>query len=74
MLTVSLHGINIHAPHGLYPEEHILGNAFVIDVDLWLPDVHPWPFAWRSGTIYILQFTLHVHKKAHKITVGEIGT
>ncbi len=45
MLTVSLHGIKIHAPHGLYPEEHILGNAFEIDVDLWLPDAQPWPFA-----------------------------
>jgi 7,8-dihydroneopterin aldolase/epimerase/oxygenase len=45
MLTVSLHGIKIHAPHGLYPEEHILGNAFEIDVDLWLNDAQPWPFA-----------------------------
>ena len=33
----------------------------------WNFRVHPWPFAWRSGTIYILQFTLHVHKKAHKM-------
>ena len=45
MLTVSLHGIKIHAPHGLYPEEHILGNSFVTDVDIWLPDTLPWPFA-----------------------------
>ena len=45
MLTVSLHGIKIHAPHGLYPEEHILGNVFEIDVDLWLHDTLPWPFA-----------------------------
>ncbi len=45
MLTVSLHGIKIYAPHGLYQEEHILGNAFVTDVDLWLSDVLPWPFA-----------------------------
>jgi len=46
MLTVSLHGIHIHAPHGLYPQEHILGNDFEIDVDIWLPvlDGHAWPF------------------------------
>ena len=45
MLTVSLHKIKIIAPHGLYPEEHILGNTFEIDVDLTLPDAQPWPFA-----------------------------
>lgn len=45
MLTVSLHKIKIIAPHGLYPEEHILGNTFEIDVDISLPDVQPWPFA-----------------------------
>ncbi len=45
MLTVSLHGIKIQAPHGLYPEEHILGNTFEIDVDVSLPDAQPWPFA-----------------------------
>ena len=45
MLTVSLHAITIHAPHGLYPEEHILGNNFEVDVDISLPDTQPWPFA-----------------------------
>ena len=45
MLTVSLHGIKIHAPIGLYPEEKITGNDFEIDVDVWLPDAQPWPFA-----------------------------
>lgn len=45
MLTVSLHGIKINALHGLYPEEHILGNTFEIDIDIWLPDTLPWPFA-----------------------------
>jgi dihydroneopterin aldolase len=45
MLTVSLHGIKIHASHGLYPEEHILGNRFEVDIDIWLPDAQPWPFA-----------------------------
>lgn len=45
MLTVSLHGIKIHAPIGLYPQEKITGNTFETDVDIWLPDQQPWPFA-----------------------------
>lgn len=45
MLSVSLHGIKLIAPHGLYPEEHILGNKFEVDVDIWLPDALPWPYA-----------------------------
>jgi len=45
MLTVSLHGIKIHAAIGLYPKELIKGNTFEIDVDLTLPDAQPWPFA-----------------------------
>ena len=45
MLTVSLHSIKLLAPHGLYPQEHILGNSFEVDVDINLPDAQPWPFA-----------------------------
>ncbi len=45
MLTVSLHGIKLHAPVGLYPQEKILGNDFETDVDVWLPDTQPWPYA-----------------------------
>lgn len=45
MLTVSLHKIKIIAPHGLYPQEHIIGNTFEVDVDINLPDTQPWPFA-----------------------------
>ncbi len=45
MLTVSLHGIKLHAPHGLYPQEHVLGNEFEIDVDvLAAANTQPWPF------------------------------
>lgn len=46
MLTVSLHGIKLHAPHGLYPQEHVLGNNFEVDVDVYAP-THPneeWPY------------------------------
>lgn len=47
MLTVSLHGITLRAPHGLYPQEHVLGNDFEIDIDVLLSveDNRPWPFA-----------------------------
>lgn len=45
MLKVSLHGIAIHAPIGLYPEEKVHGNQFETDVDIWLADERPWPFA-----------------------------
>ena len=46
MLTVSLHGICLHAPHGMYPQENVLGNDFEIDVDIQLAtdNSHPWPF------------------------------
>lgn len=46
MLTVSLHGIRLSAPHGLYAEEPVLGNEFEIDVDVWLPvsAEQVWPF------------------------------
>jgi dihydroneopterin aldolase len=36
MLTVSLHGIRLHALHGLYPQEQIVGNVFEIDVDIFI--------------------------------------
>jgi dihydroneopterin aldolase len=34
MLTVSIHGIQLHAYVGLYPEEKVTGNNFEIDVDV----------------------------------------
>lgn len=46
MLTVSLHGIKLHAPIGMYAQEQVLGNDFEVDVDVWV-DVgvgQPWPF------------------------------
>lgn len=36
MLTISLHGIQLHANIGLYPEEKIKGNDFEIDVDVFV--------------------------------------
>ncbi len=73
MLTVSLHGIKIHAPIGLYAGEKITGNDFEIDVDLFLADTFPWPFAdysivfdtvveefARPGEL-IEQFVLSIH-------------
>lgn len=34
MLTISLHGIKLHAKVGLYAEEKITGNDFEIDIDV----------------------------------------
>jgi dihydroneopterin aldolase len=47
MLTVSLHGIRITAPIGLYPEEKINPNTFEVDADLFFdaPVMQQWPFA-----------------------------
>lgn len=46
MLTVSLHGIKLHAPIGLYKEEQVLGNDFEVDVDVWMDitEGQPWPY------------------------------
>lgn len=57
MLTVSLHKIVIKAPYGLYPEEWTRDNTFETDVDIWLPDEQPWPFA---------DYSL-VHKAVHDV-------
>jgi dihydroneopterin aldolase len=35
MDTISLHGIDVYAHHGVHPAERELGQRFVIDVDLW---------------------------------------
>jgi 7,8-dihydroneopterin aldolase/epimerase/oxygenase len=37
MLTVSLHGIKLSAPIGLFPQELIIQNNFIVDVDIVLP-------------------------------------
>ncbi len=34
MTTISLEGIRIHAFHGFYEEERILGNEYVLDVHI----------------------------------------
>jgi dihydroneopterin aldolase len=47
MLTVSLHGIRISAPYGLYAEEPVLGNEFEADLDVSFAvgGNEEWPFA-----------------------------
>lgn len=47
MLTVSLHGIRISAPYGLYAEEPVLGNDFEVDLDVSfaISENEQWPFA-----------------------------
>lgn len=34
MYTISLHKVNIIAPLGMYPEEHVISNHFQVDVDV----------------------------------------
>jgi dihydroneopterin aldolase len=34
MITISLHGAAFFAYHGFYPEEHKLGNTFVVDIEV----------------------------------------
>jgi dihydroneopterin aldolase len=45
-LTVSLHAIRIHAPHGLYEKEGVWGNVFEVDVDarVMASAGQEWPF------------------------------
>lgn len=51
MLTVSLHGIKISAPHGLYAEEQVLGNKFEIDVDVLLTTIADKPLPFVDYTL-----------------------
>ena len=37
MLTIGLEQLQFHAFHGLYPEEKIIGNDFIIDVYVTIP-------------------------------------
>lgn len=41
MLTIGLEEVHFHAFHGLYPEEAIIGNEFIVDVHVTIPGTHP---------------------------------
>ncbi|MDP9047534.1 MAG: dihydroneopterin aldolase, partial [Bacteroidota bacterium] len=32
--TISLHGAEFFAYHGFYPEEQVLGNRFLVDIEV----------------------------------------
>jgi dihydroneopterin aldolase len=34
MITISIYGAEFFAHHGFYPEEQILGNKFVVDIEV----------------------------------------
>lgn len=38
MLTISLEEMKFHSGHGLYPEEKIIGNDFIVDVSIVIED------------------------------------
>ncbi|SFE87033.1 dihydroneopterin aldolase [Chitinophaga sp. CF118] len=40
MLTIGLEQVHFRAFHGLYPEERIIGNDFIIDVSVTIPGVN----------------------------------
>lgn len=37
MLTIGLEQVHFHAFHGLYPEEAVIGNEFIVDVHVTIP-------------------------------------
>lgn len=51
MLTISLHGIKLHAKVGLYAEEKIKGNDFEIDVDVFVPAGNTSSFPFVDYTV-----------------------
>lgn len=57
MLTVSLHKIHIHAPVGLYSQEHILNNEFELDVDVMVPAARG--AAWAMVDYALLNKVVH---------------
>jgi dihydroneopterin aldolase len=61
MLTVSLHCIRTHGPHGLYPEEAVRGNDFEIDVDVRLPATinDNWPLIDYARINEIVRIIMH---------------
>ena len=67
MLSIHLHQLQIHAFHGLYEEEKVLGNDFVMDISV---DYHPasLPVKEIGDTIdYVLLYEL-VQKHMKKAT------
>lgn len=38
MLTISLEGMKFNVGHGIYPEEKIIGNTFLVDVAVSIED------------------------------------
>lgn len=41
MFTINLHNLHFFAFHGVHPEEKILGNTFIVDVQISLPGEEP---------------------------------
>ena len=41
MLTIGLEQVHFNAFHGLYPEERIIGNSFIVDVYVTIPATTP---------------------------------
>lgn len=61
MLSISVHNILIRAPHGMYPEEAIMGNDFEVDVEVKLPVsiIDDWPLVDYARITEIVYFVMH---------------
>lgn len=60
MLSVAVHNIQVRGPHGMYPEEALLGNDFEIDVEVFLPVSirDDWPLIDYARISEIVHFVL----------------
>ncbi|TAM97210.1 MAG: dihydroneopterin aldolase [Chitinophagaceae bacterium] len=41
MLTISLEDMKFHSGHGIYPEEKVIGNDFIVDISVSIEDKVP---------------------------------
>jgi len=67
MDRVSLHGIEVHAHHGVHAAERELGQRFVIDVDLWTDC----EVALKSDDLETALDYAAVHEHVVAVAIGE---
>jgi 7,8-dihydroneopterin aldolase/epimerase/oxygenase len=76
MLSISLHGIKLHAPIGLYPQERVVGNYFEIDVDIYMPanNENKWPFIDYSMVYDVVQEIFQQQERLLETVVHKVYT
>ena len=58
MLSVHLHQVHFHAYHGLYEEENILGNDFIIDLNVYYQPVTIPVLSIKLTINYVVLYTI----------------